>query len=275
MPVLHKGDLHIDFTEDGEGDCVILIHGSISGNRQWHALIETLKDRYYVLAINLFGYGDTSPWPDALEQTLADQANLVLALCEATEGKIQIVGHSFGALVALKVAALLGNRITGLVLIEPNPFYLLAQHGRREAYEEVGAVRDHVKRCGAAGDWAKAGERFADYWAGEGTWRSMSDKRRRAFLASLSSNFHEWDPVMNETTPIEVWKALPASTLVVYAADTRLPIRELVRLFVEACPHWSFKELPTGGHTAPLTRPDLVNPIVAQFLDRECEISKT
>jgi pimeloyl-ACP methyl ester carboxylesterase len=165
------------------------------------------------------------------------------------------------------VAALLGSRVSGLVLIEPNPFYLLAQHGRREAYEEVRAVRDYVKRYGAAGDWAKAGKRFADYWAGEGAWISMPDKQRNAFLASLASNFHEWDPVMNEATPIEVWRALPARTLVVYAADTRLPIRELVRLFVEACPQWSFEEVATGGHMAPLTHPDLVNPIVGRFLD--------
>jgi pimeloyl-ACP methyl ester carboxylesterase len=43
---------------------VVLVHGSVSGNRQWLTLTEALKDRYRVLAINLFGYGQTTRWPD-------------------------------------------------------------------------------------------------------------------------------------------------------------------------------------------------------------------
>ncbi|HLK09961.1 MAG TPA: hypothetical protein VKW76_01130 [Candidatus Binatia bacterium] len=41
----------------------MLIHSSVSANRQWRALTETLKNRYRVLAINLFGYGETRVRP--------------------------------------------------------------------------------------------------------------------------------------------------------------------------------------------------------------------
>jgi pimeloyl-ACP methyl ester carboxylesterase len=111
----------------------------VSGNLQWRSLTEALKERYRVLAVNLFGYGDTTPWPENAVQTLADHADLVLALCSNSRGPVFIVGHSFGGSVALKAALRLGHKVAGLVLLEPNPFYLLSQHKRHAAYEEIKA----------------------------------------------------------------------------------------------------------------------------------------
>jgi hypothetical protein len=124
-----------------------------------------------------------------------------------------------------------------------------------------------VKCFGALGDWRKVAERFADYWLGDGSWNSMPDKRRAAFTESLPPNFYEWDAVMEEETTIEQWKALVTRTLVVSDKGTRLPIREIVEIFATACSHWSFRYIAEGGHMAPLTRPELINPIVREFLD--------
>jgi pimeloyl-ACP methyl ester carboxylesterase len=70
MPTLSKGNLRIDYNDDGQGQPVVLIHSSVSANRQWRPLTEILKDRYRVLAINLFGYGETTPWPGTVCQPL-------------------------------------------------------------------------------------------------------------------------------------------------------------------------------------------------------------
>ncbi len=266
MAMLNEGHLHIDFTDQGQGKPVILIHSSVSGNRQWQSLLQALQDRYRVLAVNLFGYGNTTAWPADSLQTLTDQAGLVLPLCGMVGQPVCLVGHSFGAAVALKAASLLGNRAAGLVLLNPNPFYLLALHGRGEAYAEACTIRDHVKQYGALGDWRRVAERFADYWVGEGAWAAMPSKRQSIFTEALPPNFHEWDAVMNETTPLDEWKRLPAKTLVVYASQDPKPIREIVQLFMAACPHWSFREIASGGHMAPLSHPELINPIVTEFL---------
>lgn len=63
MPVLSKGNLKIDHTDEGQAQPVILIHSSVSRNRQWRSHSDSLKDRYRVIAINLFGYGETTSWP--------------------------------------------------------------------------------------------------------------------------------------------------------------------------------------------------------------------
>lgn len=267
MPVLSQGSVKIDHTDEGHGQPVVLIHSSVSANRQWRALTEALRDRYRVLAINLFGYGETTPWPGTSPQSLYAQAQLVRAVCGGLGAPLHVVGHSFGGAVALKTATLLGPRVGSLILLEPNPFHLLKQNGRTQAYLEARSLRDHVKCFGSLGDWSKVAERFADYWLGDGSWSTMTEKRRAAFAESLPPNFHEWDAVMGEESTVEEWANLTARTLVVSDPATRLPIREIVAIFAQACPHWTFHTLPEGGHMAPLTRPDLINPLVRQFLD--------
>jgi pimeloyl-ACP methyl ester carboxylesterase len=40
VPVLSKAGLRIDYADEGTGPPVVLIHRSVSGNRQWQALTE-------------------------------------------------------------------------------------------------------------------------------------------------------------------------------------------------------------------------------------------
>ena len=257
-----------DFLEAGSsGPAVMLVHSSVSGARQWRRLMDDLQDRFRVRAVNLFGYGKTPAWSGNATQSLDDQARLVEGVLPANADKVCLVGHSFGGSVAMKLAARLGIRVSKLVLLETNPFYLLAQAGRVDAFAEAMDLRNCVKTYGARGEWLVAAEKFADYWGGAGSWQNMSSERREAFAQALRPNFFEWDAVTNETTPVEQWAALlPPATLLVYDPKTVLPIREIASILRQFCPWWSYKEVSDGGHMAPLTRPDVINPIVRSFL---------
>ena len=110
MPILSTENFKIDYTEDGFGQTIILIHSSMSNNQQWRLLVNSLRDRFHVLAINLFGYGQTSPWTGNSNQTLYDQAKLVIELCSEYKYPISIVGHSFGGSVGIKLSAILRGK---------------------------------------------------------------------------------------------------------------------------------------------------------------------
>ena len=229
--------------------------------------MDDLKGHFRVRAVNLFGYGKTPPWPAEASQSLTDQARLVEAALPAGADEICLVGHSFGGAVAMKVAARLSGRVAKLVLLEPIPFDLLMQTGRLDIFAEAMNLRNVIKRCGADGDWATAAEKFADYWSGTGTWREMPPDRRLSFSDSLKPNFFEWDAVMDDTTPVEEWAAmLPRSTLLVFDPAGVAPTREIAAILRRSCPGWTFAETPSAGHMAPLTHPDLVNPLVCSFL---------
>ena len=167
----------------------------------------------------------------------------------------------------MKAAARMAGRVTKLVLLETNPFYLLAQADRVDAFTEAMDLRNCIKKFGARRQWATAAERFADYWGGAGTWRDMPSERRVTFAEALKPNFFEWDAVMNETTSAERWAALlPEATLLASDPGTVLPIREITAILRQSCPRWAYTEVPGGGHMAPLTRPDVINPLVGSFL---------
>ncbi|SDR21245.1 Pimeloyl-ACP methyl ester carboxylesterase [Rhizobiales bacterium GAS113] len=256
-----------DFLEAGSGPMVMLVHSSVSGARQWRRLMDYLKDEFHVRAVNLFGYGGTPPWSIDAPQSLDDQARLVETALPTNADTVCLVGHSFGGSVAMKLAARLPGRVTRLVLLETNPFYLLEQSGRADAFAEAMDLRNCIKTFGALGEWAMAAERFADYWGGAGSWQQMPAERRKAFAEALKPNYFEWDAVMNETTPVEQWaQLLPSSTLLVCDPNTVFPIREITAILRRSCPGWTYKEIAGGGHMAPLTRPDLINPLVRSFL---------
>lgn len=257
----------VDVIEAGAGPVVVLVHSAVSGARQWKKLIDEVKPTHRVLAPNLYGYGATPPWPAERPQQLADQAALVVSVVPEHARGISIVGHSLGGGIAMKTAARLGRaRVDRLLLWEPNPFYLLDQAGRSEAYKEAQWMRETVRRGGDSGDWTKAAEVFADYWAGAGAWAQMPADRRAAFTEALKPNYHEWDTVMNETTPVADWvDQLPTRTLVCYDPATMRPMREIVEILRDATP-WQFREVPGAGHMAPFSRPELANPIIRDFL---------
>jgi pimeloyl-ACP methyl ester carboxylesterase len=134
--------LQVDFLEAGaSGPVVLLVHSSVSGARQWRRLMDELKDQFRVRAVNLFGYGKTPPWSSEEHQSLDDQARLVEGALPADADEIYLVGHSFGGSVAMKAAARLKGRVSKLVLLETNPFYLLAQSGRTDAFAEAMEMR--------------------------------------------------------------------------------------------------------------------------------------
>ena len=94
----------------------------------------------------------------------------------------------------------------------------------------------------------------------------MSGQRRRLFAEALRPHYHERDAVLSAPADDYV-AAVRAQTWVTCAQDTVPPIAKIVSLLQERRPDWRFIWLEHGGHMAPLSRPELVNPIVSQALD--------
>ena len=258
--------MKLDFIDNGQGQEVLLIHSTVAGNKQWRKLIEYLSPNYRVFAPNLFGYGTTPEWSKNRHQTLSDHVDLLSEIFEQSES-ISIVGHSFGGSVAMMAAKKYPKKVKKLILLEPNPFYLLEHHSDRDSYQEALNLRDIIKTNAAKETWEQAAEQFADYWNGPGTWKQMDDLRREKFAEALKPNFHEFDCVINETTSLEEWRdILPQNTHILFSEQTVNSIRKIVTIFEETMPNWIFHSYSEGTHMAPLTHPNIVNPIIHKIL---------
>lgn len=267
MSILDLGELQIEYMDEGSGPAVLLLHSSASGNWQWQGLTGALRGRRRVIAPNLFGYGSTSPWHAKFRQRITDQAGLVCAALKLVDGPIDIVGHSFGATVALEAAAMLGNRSRRLVLFEPNPFALLDHPDYLVSYLEVHRLYQYVQQKTLQTDWLALAERFSDYFSGDGSWNALPAERRTTLARSLAANKHEWDAVMDADLRPPRWKTVKTRTLLVWARDTRASLRGLVDILLQEYPHWASCEIERGGHMAPLTRARAFNAHVQRFLD--------
>lgn len=269
MPVLETPTYRIDYLDQGSGPTALLIHSASSSNRQWRQLVDSLSTRYRVLAINLFGYGQTTKWPDDQTQSVLDHVSLVEALMNEAPGPIHVVGHSLGGVVALEAARLHGNRIASLSLYEPNPFHLLQHHGDKAHFDTMVEMMDDVEGLYRKGLAEQAARHFIVFWSDEASWNALPEERRARFAANIGASVHEGRSLQRNTTPLHEYAALTMPTLLMYAQDTIPSILASQQILVQACSHWQVNVLEEGGHLAPLTHPDLVNSKIVEFLDAQ------
>lgn len=108
------------FLEQGAGVPVVLVHGSVCDHRIWEAQREYLASRSRYIAVDL-GYHGTDPWPDdGAHYSMVHHAAQVTEFVRALgSGPVHLVGQSYGAHLALRVALQAPEMIQKLVLQEP------------------------------------------------------------------------------------------------------------------------------------------------------------
>lgn len=111
------GKLRVD--DGGSGPAVAFLH-SLAGNAgHWAAQLAHVRKARRGVAMDLRGHGDSEP-PANGSFDIHDQVGDVDAVAEALElDRFALVGHSFGAGVALEYAAARPERVTHLVVVDP------------------------------------------------------------------------------------------------------------------------------------------------------------
>jgi len=110
-------DLHVEIS--GEGPDLVLLHGWGLNLRVWDGLVDELRDRFRVIAVDLPGHG-RSPWNLRLG-TPAEQAWLIHTTLAPITNHYSLLGWSLGAQIALDLAAAMPAQIERLVLVAATP----------------------------------------------------------------------------------------------------------------------------------------------------------
>jgi pimeloyl-ACP methyl ester carboxylesterase len=113
-----RSGLRLHYQRVGEGPDVVLVHG-ITGNLAiWHLhLVPALAERFRVLTYDLRGHGlsDTPPRGYSPDDMAGDLLDL---LDELEIERPVVIGHSYGADVALYHAARRPDRVSAVIAIE-------------------------------------------------------------------------------------------------------------------------------------------------------------
>lgn len=108
--------LHV--VEAGEGPAAVFLHGFGSSSAIWRGTLAAVAAQQRVLAVDLKGFG----WSDrpAGDYSQQAQAELILKLLDVRGiGQASLVGHSWGAAVALALALRAPDRVRRLALFSP------------------------------------------------------------------------------------------------------------------------------------------------------------
>lgn len=123
----------IRYHEAGEGDPVILLHGSGPGASAWSNFsqnIEVLARKYRVIALDFPGWGRSDEFDPQTAHRFAVNAEVVVGLMDALDiSRAALVGNSMGGIASQMVTALHPGRVTHCVTMGapapggPQPFY--------------------------------------------------------------------------------------------------------------------------------------------------------
>lgn len=110
----------LEFSEEGQGEPVVLVHGSVSDLRIWALVVPGLSEHFRVIRYSRRYHWPNESIPEGGNYLMDEQAeDLAALLATVVEEDAHIVGHSYGAYLALLIAIRHPGRVKSLVLAEP------------------------------------------------------------------------------------------------------------------------------------------------------------
>ena len=105
--------------EPARKEAALCVHGLAGSSRNWTDLMDLLRRRLAVDALDLPGFGDSPPRPDG-RYSIAALAQTVAALIERRhKSPVHLIANSLGGAVSVKLAAARPELIKTLTLISP------------------------------------------------------------------------------------------------------------------------------------------------------------
>jgi len=158
----------------------LAIHCSLAHSGSWAALAGELAGLLTITAFDLPGHGLGAAWDEAA----GIQAASTAIAATFPEGPTDIIGHSFGATVALRLAVEHPHLVRSLSLYEP-VFFAVALTDRpdlRAGHEtEMAPFRAGM----AAGDPAAAARGFLSVWGDGAIWDALPGTARDRIAAQM------------------------------------------------------------------------------------------
>ena len=230
---------------------VLLLHAGGLDGRMWHPLAERLKDGYRLHMPDLRGHGDT-PLP---EEEFANAEDLVRLLDRLKINRAAVVGASFGGWVALQLATLAPERVTGLAL-------MASAFDLDEWSPELDAFRAEEEALLEAGDIDGAVELGLRTWVREPQITDLvADMSRKAFELQQGVDVH-----LREL-PVDL-AAIGVPTLAVSGGRDFPDFARIADRIAAEVPGAERAEIADAGHLIALERPDESAELLRPWLQR-------
>lgn len=169
----------------GDGDPLVLVHGSWGDHNNWAPVLHALALRYRVLVYDRRGHSQ-SERPQGQGSRFEDEEDLAALMETLGFAPAYVAGNSFGASTVLGLAARRPELFRGLIAHEPPLMGIVADDPELQPLmaatgEKIETVLDHLR----ADETLAAARQFVDEVAlGRGAWEQLPDQLRETFLTN-------------------------------------------------------------------------------------------
>ena len=290
MDTIEVNGAELAVAECGAGRDIVLVHGSASDRRTWAAQRAAWCDVAHVISYSRRYHRPNAPIDGdtySLEEHVADLAALIRAL---DAGPAVVVGHSYGGVIGLLLAARSPALVDALVAIEPpvlglfgdvppRPLQLLKLAVRRPR-TALGILRLGALGFGPAtsaledGDVETAARRLGTAILGREAFEAMDDERRaqareNTFLEELKS-----PEAMPRLEPSEI-RSVECPVLLVGGARSPAVFARLLDHLQTLLPDAERATVPDASHIVHEDRPARFHRVVESFLERRGGLAAT
>ena len=265
----------IAYFDEGQGPAVLMIHGLGSYAPAWKKTISNLKTDFRCIAIDLPSYGRSTK--GNFEGSMSSYVEVIKkVLTELNIDKATLMGHSMGGQIAMLFYLAYPDKVDKLVLISPAGFETFSP-GQKEWFMDVVTPRA-IQLTPVETIVSNVGYNFYDFPADA---QFMIDDRIAMRTANgFDAYCHQIAKSVAGMLEEPVFEYLPrirANTLVIYGRqDNLIPNRflnpgsteEIAKKGVEKLNHVQLEMIDKAGHFVHFERPQIVNPMITEFLKK-------
>ncbi len=166
---------HIHTVTVGTGAPAVMIHCALARHESLLPLAQAIGGQ--VTLMDMPGHGQSADWDGQHEY----QSLVAKAAAACSGGPTHVIGHSFGATAALRLAVERPDLVNRLTLIEP--VYFAAAKGTDVHTAHIKAFRPFVGAM-LTGDEARAAQVFNDIW-GDTAWADIPGRLRTYLIERI------------------------------------------------------------------------------------------
>lgn len=254
MPPEHHAGLDVNVLRTGPAPQTLLLHCTLARSEALLPLAGAVPGD--AVLMDLLGHGKSQDWDGESDYQTANM-QAAAALCDTP---LHVIGHSFGATVALRMALDQPDRVARLTLIEPVYFALATDPAART---------DHVARFGpiiaayAAGDHDTAARLFHGDWGG-GAWDDLPAHSRAAFARRMRLIMAGVPAIQDDVHGVQARLSQLTVPVTLIRGAASVPIVAAVHAAIcNAVPQARDHVVAGAGHMVPMTHVPQVAALIA------------
>jgi len=250
---------------DGDGPTVLLLCSTGLDSRQWAPLLPMLEGRR-VICPHYLCYPGTEKWnrEEEIDSWIDYLASESLLLAE--ESQVDIVGHSYGGFIGLRLAKNHPDRVGKMAFHEPIVWGCLQHTERVDLMDEFGKVVETFFTEGLEPeDFLRD---FVDYWNFQGCWDSLPGIRKDMWMELQPKILSEVRLLCYDATPPSYYHGIEHQILITLSNESPPHQFEACKIAASSLVNARIVIVP-GGHMGVVTSPEDVMPHLASWLVNE------